>query len=115
MMSIDRTRLSSFLIQSALCGSAESSRAVYHSLLALAAYHRGNDLTEVHRLKHAALQNLIKDNDPTVLQGTQHVAANLLLCVLGVSSFLVYASRTLLIVSSYSKHPAATLTVALTG
>lgn len=55
-------------------------------MLALAAYHRGDDLVAVKRLKSAALRNLIIDTDPTMCQGIQHVAANLLLCVLGVSS-----------------------------
>jgi hypothetical protein len=115
MLSIDRKRLSSLLIRSALCGSTQSSRAVYQSILALAAYHRGNDLVEVHRLKRAALRNLIIDNDPTICQGIQHVVANLLLCVLGVCSCHVYTSITLLTVSSYSNRPAVTLSVALTG
>jgi hypothetical protein len=85
-LSIDRVKLGSLLVRSALYGSTPSSRAVYQSILALAAYHRGDNLAKVQRLKRAALQDLRFDADPTMCQGIQHVATNLLLCVLGVCS-----------------------------
>ncbi|KAH3917496.1 hypothetical protein HBI56_108600 [Parastagonospora nodorum] len=83
-LSIDRKKLSYLIIRSALYGSSQSSKAVYQAMLALAAYHRGDDLATVKRLKSAALRGLIIDTDPTMCQGIQHVAANLLLCVLGL-------------------------------
>jgi hypothetical protein len=85
-LSIDRKKLSYLIIRSALYGSSQSSKAVYQAMLAIAAYHRGDDLAIVKRLKSAALRGLIIDTDPTMCQGIQHVAANLLLCVLGVCS-----------------------------
>jgi hypothetical protein len=56
-------------------------------MLALASYHRGNGVLEVDRHKRAALRDLYTHAELSMCDGTEHVAANLLLCVLEVSTY----------------------------
>lgn len=86
-LSIDRQRLGDVLVRLALLDDTQSSRAVYHSILALVACHRGANVADVQRLKRAALRYLRFDANSTMFQGLQHVAANLLLSVLGVCRY----------------------------
>lgn len=61
-------------------------------MLALAAHHRGDSQEKVQMWKRAAIQDLKFDANPTMRQGLQWVAANLLLSVLGVCSPLIAVS-----------------------
>jgi hypothetical protein len=88
-LSIDRSRLSDVLVRLALLEDTQSSRAVYQSILALVACHRGASLANVQKFKRAALQDLRFDAGSTLFQDLQHIAANLLLSVLGVCNYLV--------------------------
>jgi hypothetical protein len=80
----DRVKICEILVQSALSNRGQSSRAIRNAMLALASYHRGNDPMEVERLKGAALRDLYTHSAPDMCHGSEHVAANLLLCVLEV-------------------------------
>lgn len=81
---IGRSCLGEYLIEIATSGRNESSRAVYHAILALASYHRGNDMVEADRLKSLALNDLLAQELPDVQDKIAHISANLLLCVVEV-------------------------------
>jgi hypothetical protein len=81
---IDRHRLVRLLVEKALSNESQASRALYNAILALASYHRGDDMLEVDSFKGAALRDLYTHADISMCDGTKHVAANLLLCVLEV-------------------------------
>lgn len=87
MLYTDRTRLCHLILQIALSNRSQPSRAVYHSVLALASYHRGSDLLYVGRLKQSALHDLYTDKDLTMPDGIEHITANLILCVLEVRMY----------------------------
>jgi hypothetical protein len=55
-------------------------------MAALASYHRGHPEVEVDRLKQAAFQNLHLSDSPDMPDIVEHIAANLLLCVVEVCS-----------------------------
>lgn len=82
--SIDRACLGDYLVEIAISGRNQSSRAVYHAILALASYHRGNNMVEADRLKSLALNDLLAQEQPDVQDGIAHISANLLLCVVEV-------------------------------
>jgi hypothetical protein len=72
------------IIEVALSNRSQSSNGVYYAVLALASHHRGDSLMQVDRYKRAALKNLYLHLDPDLCEATEHVAANLILCVLEV-------------------------------
>jgi hypothetical protein len=82
--SIERAGLGNYLVEIALSGRNQSSRAVYYAILALASYHRGNNMVEADRLKSLALNDLLAQEQPDVQDGIAHISANLLLCVVEV-------------------------------
>ena len=82
--SIERAYLGNYLVKIALSGRNHSSRAVFHAILALASYHRGNNMVEADRLKSLALNDLMAQAQPDMQDGIAHIAANLLLCVVEV-------------------------------
>jgi hypothetical protein len=84
MLYTDRHRLVRLLIEKALSNRSQASRALYHSVLALASYHRGDGMLEVDRSKRAAIRDLYTHTDMTIDDGVDHIAANMLLCVLEV-------------------------------
>jgi hypothetical protein len=90
MLGTDRGRLGRLILERALsCTRTRSSNAVLHAVLALASYHRGDNTLEVDRYKRIALRDLYHHIDPDMCQATEHVAANLILCVLDVRSTMV--------------------------
>jgi hypothetical protein len=85
MLGTNRARLGSLILESARSSNkTRSSNAVLHAVLALASYHRGDNTFEVDRHKRTALRHLYDHTDPDMCQATEHVAANLILCVLEV-------------------------------
>lgn len=82
--SIERAGLGNYLIKIALSGRNRASRAVYYAILALASYHRGNNMVEADQLKSIALNDLLAQIQPDIQDGIAHIAANLLLCVVEV-------------------------------
>jgi hypothetical protein len=79
-----RARLGDYLVDVALLRRSQSSKALYHAILALAFQHRDNNLLEAERLKSAALSDLLTHDHTDSQDGIEHIAANLLLCVLEV-------------------------------
>jgi hypothetical protein len=53
-------------------------------MIALASHHRGHSEIEVNQLKHAALQNLHPGDNLDMYDVVEHIAANLLLCIVEV-------------------------------
>jgi hypothetical protein len=87
MLGTDRARLGRLILERALSyNKTLSSNAVLHAVLALASYHRGDNTLEVDKYKRIALRDLYHHIDPDMCQATEHVAANLILCVLDVRS-----------------------------
>lgn len=87
MLGTDRARLGRLILERALShNKTRSSNAVLHAVLALASYHRGDNTLEVDKYKRIALRDLYHHIDPDMCQATEHVAANLVLCVLDVRS-----------------------------
>lgn len=84
MLYTDRSRLGRMIIEVALSNRSQSSNGVYYAVLALASHHRGDSLMQVDRYKRAALRCLYLHQDPDLCEATEHVAANLILCVLEV-------------------------------
>jgi hypothetical protein len=84
MLYTDRLRLGRILVDIALSKRSRSSNAVYHAMLALASYYRGDDIMEVDQYKRKALRDLYTYVDFSMCQATDHIAANLVLCVLEV-------------------------------
>ncbi|KAF2828599.1 hypothetical protein CC86DRAFT_288709 [Ophiobolus disseminans] len=82
MIYTDRLRLCKLILQVALSDQGKASRAVYHAILAISSYHQGGDLLYVDQLKRTALNELRTDVVSSEREGVQHIAANLLLCVL---------------------------------
>jgi hypothetical protein len=105
MLGTDRANLGQLLVQAALSNRSQSSKAIYHSILALASYHRGGNRVNVDLLKRAALRNLRTHTDPGMCEGAEHVAANLLLCVLEVRRHLLHIDLIVLTVTRCNKHP----------
>lgn len=108
MLYTDRHRLGRMLIEVALSNRSRSSDAVYYAVLALASYHRGDTLMRVDRHKRAALKSLYLHLDPDVCEATEHVAANLILCVLEVRRHCHGHISAMLTVYRCNKHPAQT-------
>ena len=79
-----RARLGEHLVDSALSGRSQSSKALYHAILALASHHCDNNLLEAERPKSAALSDLLTHDHRDLQDAIEHIAANLLLCVLEV-------------------------------
>jgi hypothetical protein len=94
MVYTDRYRLVRLLIKRALSNRSQASRALYNSILALASYHRGDDMLEVDRFKRAALRDLYTHEDMHMCNVVEHVPANLLLCVLEVRICSTQGTRT---------------------
>jgi hypothetical protein len=88
MIYTDRARLGRTLVRIAVSNRSRSSGAVYHAMAALASYHRGHSEIEVDQLKHAALQSLRPSDDLDMYDVFEHIAANLLLCVVEVCKTL---------------------------
>jgi hypothetical protein len=84
MIYTDRARLGKTLVRIALSNRSRSSGAVYHAMTALASHHRGHSEIEVNQLKHAALQNLHPGDNLDMYDVVEHIAANLLLCIVEV-------------------------------
>jgi hypothetical protein len=84
MIHTDRQRLVRLLIKRAISNRSQASRALYNAVLALASYHRGDDMLDVDRFKRAALRDLYTHEDMDMCSVVEHVPANLLLCVLEV-------------------------------
>jgi hypothetical protein len=84
MIYTDRLRLGRFLVGIALTKRTRSANAVFHAMLALASYYRGDDLLEVDRFKRIALRDLYTHIDLGMCQALHHIAANLILSVLEV-------------------------------
>ena len=83
-MYTDRARLGKILLRLALSNRSQSSRAVYYAIVALASQHRNRDEIEVDQLKDAALQALHPNDTMSIDDGIEHIAANLLLCIVEV-------------------------------
>ncbi|KAH7400839.1 fungal-specific transcription factor domain-containing protein [Phaeosphaeria sp. MPI-PUGE-AT-0046c] len=114
MLYTDRHRLGRIIIEVALSDRSQSSDAVYHSVLALASYHRGDPPMQVDRYKRAALKNLYLHLDPDVCEATEHVAANLILCVLEMqqtsgknSAWVGYISGVKQVIDAFKSHQAS--------
>jgi hypothetical protein len=84
MVYTDRRRLGRLLVEIGLSKRSRSSSAVYHAMLALASYYRGDNILDVDRFKRAALRDLYTYVDFSLCQAMDHIAANLVLCVLEV-------------------------------
>ncbi|KAF1841919.1 uncharacterized protein K460DRAFT_358611 [Cucurbitaria berberidis CBS 394.84] len=67
----------------ALSSSTQASRAVLYSLLALASYHRGDDLAFASRMHQVALETLLHATGPEMDADViiEHIATGLILCV----------------------------------
>jgi hypothetical protein len=96
MIYTDRARLGRTLVRIALSNRSKSSGAVYHAMAALASCHRGHSEIEVNQLKHAALQNLHPGDNLDLYDVVEHIAANLLLCVVEVCK--TYAENPILLI-----------------
>ncbi|KAH7380058.1 fungal-specific transcription factor domain-containing protein [Pyrenochaeta sp. MPI-SDFR-AT-0127] len=83
MLGSNRKTIHRILLQTALSNRTKASRAVLLSLLALASYHRGDDLASAARMKYSALQALLKATGAEIdaNAGIEHVIAGVLLCV----------------------------------
>jgi len=84
MISTDRNRVGSLLVEVALSNRTQSSRAVLQAVLALSAFHRGEHATRVDKFQRSALRGLYTHMAPNLCEGVEHIAANLLLCVLAM-------------------------------
>ncbi|KAH7088463.1 fungal-specific transcription factor domain-containing protein [Paraphoma chrysanthemicola] len=79
---MQRARVCNMLVQIALSNSSRSSRAVHFAVLALSAYHRGDNPIYVETKKRSALRELYTDQEPSMCEAVTHIAANLILCIL---------------------------------
>jgi hypothetical protein len=79
-----RARLGEYLVDVALARRSQSSKALYKAILALALHHRDNNSSGAERLKSSALNHLLTNDHSSPKDGIEHIAANLLLCVLEV-------------------------------
>jgi hypothetical protein len=84
MISTDRKRVGSLLVEVALSNRTQSSRAVLQAVLALSAFHHGEHATQVDKFQRRALRGLYTHVAPNLCEGVEHIAANLLLCVLAM-------------------------------
>lgn len=87
MLYTDRTRLCHLLLTTALSNRSRSSKAVCHAMRALSSYLRDGASTRVDQLKQEALHALYIEQLPSNCDAIEHIAANLLLCILEVSTF----------------------------
>lgn len=88
MLDSDRTRVRRLVVQIALSNRSQSSRAVLNSILALASYHRGDNIAFAAQMKHSALRALLDAIDPNMdgCAAIEHIAAGIILCVVEVSN-----------------------------
>ena len=89
MLDSDRSRIRRLLMQMALSDNAPASKAVLHSMLALASLHRNDNKEHTAQLKLSALQALMTSTDKGMSAkiAIQHVAAGMLLCTFEVSVY----------------------------
>jgi hypothetical protein len=83
----DRNRLAQILSAKALSNRSQASSALYHAILALASYQRRDDMLEVDRFKRTALRDLYTHCDISVDDSVDHIAANMILCLLEVLKY----------------------------
>jgi hypothetical protein len=83
----DRNRLAQILSAKALSNRSQASSALYHAILALASYQRRDDMLEVDRFKRTALRDLYTHCDISVEDSVDHIAANMILCLLEVLKY----------------------------
>ena len=80
-------RIRRILVNMALSKRTQASRAVLHSILALASYHRGNNHAFAAQMKCSALQALLDAIGPEIdaSAAIEHIAAGIILCIVEVS------------------------------
>ena len=95
MLGSDKERICQLLIRIALSDRTQASKAVLLSVLALASYHRGNDLAFAARMKHAALRTLLEATGQTMdaFAGIEHIAAGAVLCIIEVTNQINFDSQ----------------------
>lgn len=98
MFESNRTKVRRLLMQMALSDDSPSSKAVMHSMLALASLYRDGNQSHAAELKSSAIYALMLSSGKDISAGSalQHVAAAMLLCAYEARSVITCPSLTLL-------------------